>query len=439
MLDKIRKALEQNPRITSWIVTRKNRHVHQLFSSFGTRESIRVVDDESYHVELFTPVHSANSNAQNILSGSIQISLLPGERDIEGKIEDGVEKASIQGNPPYRLTPGGLSYPDFCDADLEIKQNPWNTMDALTDRLEACTTREKHISISSSEFFLTYLERRLINSEGVDVCSEHTDLLWDICLLYQNGHSDTEYWEIYSVPGLKYFRMEQDFQRFAKYAQDAAKTEIPRSGECPVVLTGDALSILLQYFQYHSSAMARFSDASLFRIGEPVIPDEIRGESLTIYSNALVPGASHSYRFDSEGLPGRRVPIITDGRLVQYWATKQYADYLGMEPTGDFANFEIPPGNTSWNDLLRSRDRVILVVQFSTFDPQPVAGNYLGEIRTGYEFRSDGSVVPLRGGSVTGNVVSGMRHCTFCREMETFRGYFGPRGIRFEKAQIAGL
>ena len=180
------------------------------------------------------------------------------------------------------------------------------------------------------------------------------------------------------------------------------------------------------------------NDAAMFKPGQPVLPEPFKGDNLSIASNAILRGGTHSYRFDNEGFPGQRIPVIADGVLKQYWGTAQHAQYLGIKPTGAFGNIEIPPGTCSWDELFQGSDRVILVHQFSTFDPQPVAGNYLGEIRVGYEYRADGTVIPLRGGSVTGNVVDGMINCRFSRECETFYGYFGPRGIRFERAQVAG-
>ncbi|HPQ42304.1 MAG TPA: metallopeptidase TldD-related protein, partial [bacterium] len=338
----------------------------------------------------------------------------------------------------YELTAPGQRYPEFSDADPEIRDRPWDTINRLRDELRESVDREPAIEVASSEFFIDHTHVRLINSRGLDLSSEHSKLTWDICLLYKENGADTEFWEMKFRPGAQYVNVRDDIARFARYARDAATAQVPRSGVCPVVLTGDNLYVLLQYFMHHSSAGARYQNASLFEPGKPVLPESARGDALTIYSNAIHPGGIRSWRFDGEGNPGARTAIIENGVLTRYWATSQYAHYLDIPKTGVFGNFDIPPGTVSWDDLFKSNDRVILVVQFSTFDPQPVAGNYLGEIRVGYEFRADGSVIPLRGGSVTGNVVQGMLNCRFCRERETFYGYVGPRGIRFEHAQIAG-
>ena len=262
--------------------------------------------------------------------------------------------------------------------------------------------------------------------------------MWDVVLFHKNGNGDAEFWTIFYKTGGHHFDPEADFRRFAGHAMDAARTEIPRSGACPVILTGDALHILFQYFLFHSSGMAAYNHSALFKPGQPVLPETPAGDTLTLYSNPVHPGGTRSHKFDSDGLPGRRVEVIKDGLLTQYWAESRYAAYLGIPPTGDFGNIEIAPGTTPWKELLQGEDRVVLVVQFSTFDPQPVAGNYMGEIRVGYEYRADGTVIPLRGGSVSGNVATGMLNCRFAQEMETFDSYYGPRGIRFETAQVAG-
>ncbi len=436
MLDKIKSALDTLPAVKDWVVTKNTTNSTQLYSCFGRREAIRSVSQEIYDIRLFTEITENGDDPP--LQGRSHLVMMPGERNIPGRLERAVEQARYQLNPAYEIPGKGLTYPDFNDADPRIAGDPWAVINDLDHRLKTSAAKEKKVEISGSEFFLRHTNLQLVNSRGIDVESSDTDLLWDIVLLHNGNGNETEFWHIYNQPGTMYFNLEEDLSRFARYARDAARTEEPSGGVCPVVLTGDALHILVMYLANHSAAMTKYQGSALFKPGEPILRETPRGDTVTLYSNALHPGGTHSYRFDFDGLPGRRVKIIDDGVLTQYWGTKQYADYLGIEPTGLFANFELAPGNTSWDDLLKSDDRVILVVQFSSFDPQPVAGNYLGEIRVGYEFRKDGSVVPIRGGSVSGNLPESLLDCRFCKELETFKGYYGPKGVRFESARIAG-
>lgn len=435
MLNQIKTILESDKRIKHWTVFDQHRNGHQLYTSMGQQEAIRAVEQKRWQINIKIDVPSSNGAR---LLGETDIEIAQGETNIKGRINSAVEQAGLHGSPAYIPPSPAAQYPDYNNVDPDIRDNPWGTLTRLKEELQEAVSIEPDIEVASSEFFIDHTALHMINSEGADLNEEASKLTWDICLLYNNGKDDTEFWEMKFRPGAYSINVKEDIARYAKYARDAAVARVPRSGTCPVVLTGDHLYILLQYFMHHSHAGAKYNGSSLFEPGQRVLPGEPVGDPLSIFSNAIHPGGTRTYKFDPEGLPGQRIPIIENGFLKQFWSSAQHAQHLGIDATGTFGDFEIPAGNVSWDDLFKSNDRVILVQQFSTFDPQPIAGNYLGEIRVGYEFRADGTVVPLRGGSVTGNVVNGMLNCQFCRERETFYGYYGPRGIRFEHAQVAG-
>jgi predicted Zn-dependent protease len=435
MLEILQSTLEGDHRISAWSINAFHRNGYQIYTSLGKQEAIRSVTQKRWWITLQTLLKNSSGEQQ---IGQTGVEIVEGEKDIQARIDMAVEQARLHGIPPYTLPEPGADYPDFDDADAAIRNNPWDTLEQLEEHIRDAVSKEKHIETAASEFFLNHTAVHLINSNGLNLEMENSDVVWDICLLYNNGSTETEFWDVKKRAGTQYMDIHADIARFAQYARDAAVAKAPKSGTCPVVLTGDNLYILLQFFLHHSGAVAKYNDSSLFNPGKPVLRETPKGDVLNIASNPVHPGGTHSYRFDHEGFPGRRIQVIENGLLNRFWGSAQHAQYLGIEPTGAFGNIEIPAGTCSWDDLFQGSDRVILVHQFSTFDPQPVAGNYLGEIRVGYEYRADGSVIPLRGGSVTGNVVDGMVNCRFSRECDTFYGYFGPRGIRFERAQIAG-
>jgi predicted Zn-dependent protease len=435
MLDNVRSILDKDPRISAWTINSLLRTSHQVYTGLQGVEAIRAVTQKRLHISILTPLPDTPDGSR---IGRTSFELVEGERDIGKRIDSAVEQAGLHGHPVFELPRPGADYPDFNDADPGMRDRPWDILDQLNDSIRDAVNAEKDIELAGSELFLNHVDRRLVNSCGLDLEAEETHLTWDICLLFNSGSADTEFWDVTYRTGARYLDITREIARYAQFARDAATAVTPKSGTCPVVLTGDNLHVLLQYFIHHSSCAAKYNNSALFEPGKPVFPEPVRGDPLTLYSNPIHPGGTESYRFDYEGHPGRRVQIIENGVLKQFWGTSQHSRYLGFHPTGMFGNIEIPEGSIPWDDLFDGNDRVILVHQFSTFDPQPVAGNYLGEIRVGYEYRPDGSVIPLRGGSVTGNVVDGMIDCRLCRERDTFNGYFGPRGIRFERGQIAG-
>ena len=154
-------------------------------------------------------------------------------------------------------------------------------------------------------------------------------------------------------------------------------------------------------------------------------------------SNAVAPFGLTSYAFDGNGVAGRRVEIVKDGVFARPWATKQFADYLHTEPTGGFANMELPPGKTSLADLTSGNGRVLYVRSFSWLTPDEGRGNFGSEVRLGYLYEK-GVRKPVKGGTVSGNVFKALGSARYAKE-SVFRGdYLGPAAVRFEGLTVAG-
>jgi len=225
------------------------------------------------------------------------------------------------------------------------------------------------------------------------------------------------------------------------------KAGIPVSGSYPVVLSRNAISAIFSPLVHHCSAASQYRKTSGFSPGSSIYPDgQCLGEPLTIISNGFMPFGLKTLPSDIDGVPASRFEMIREGVFEKPWSTSQYADYLGIEPTGTIANLEIPIGPGTRKDLLNSGERVLEVVEFSAMMPDVVSGNFAAEIKLGYEHR-DGKVRPVRGGSVSGNFISGFNHayfsteaqsCNYALTLENFGTYTGPELIRFETFQVGG-
>jgi PmbA protein len=208
-----------------------------------------------------------------------------------------------------------------------------------------------------------------------------------------------------------------------------------------VVFRGEPLrdggtSDFWQPFRFHLSAEAAYRKLSRFAPGRSITSGRLAGEPLRLASDPTIRYGRASAPFDRDGLALRRVPLVEAGRLARYWATKEYADYLGVEATGALTNIDVPAGRTPERDLLGDGP-VLEVVSFSWFNPDFVTGDFSCEIRLGYE-RRRGAARPVKGGAVQGNLFAAFRRAQFAREVDWFGTYHGPRAIRFERLTVAG-
>jgi PmbA protein len=170
-------------------------------------------------------------------------------------------------------------------------------------------------------------------------------------------------------------------------------------------------------------------------IGQPVISD-LQGEALNLSSNPNLQGGIKDRAFDDNGLPLYRVQVLRDNIFKKRMNTKRYADYLQEEATGDFSNLEIATGSRPFSDLL-VEGPCYHCLRFSTFEPNPITGAFSGEIRTGY-FLKEGQKIPIKGGSVSGQIQQAFKEAFFSREKTQREAYLGPKAIRLEKLDIAG-
>lgn len=69
--------------------------------------------------------------------------------------------------------------------------------------------------------------------------------------------------------------------------------------------------------------------------------------------------------------------------------------------------------------------------------PFVITGNFVGEIRLGYEITPAGRR-PIKGGSVSGNLFTALAGARFSQETSLQGAYLGPVGIRFPALTIAG-
>ena len=77
------------------------------------------------------------------------------------------------------------------------------------------------------------------------------------------------------------------------------------------------------------------------------------------------------------------------------------------------------------------------VVAFSSMAPDPVTGNFVGEIRLGYERRGN-EIRPIRGGSLSGNLFGDLATARYSQETGFYGDYQGPRAVFFPALTVSG-
>ncbi len=101
------------------------------------------------------------------------------------------------------------------------------------------------------------------------------------------------------------------------------------------------------------------------------------GKHLNFTDGAAIPGLRGSYKYDDEGTPAVRTPLVRDGELVGRLHSRETAAMLGEQPTGNaraisfnfppivrMTNTIIEPGEATLDDLLEGVDEGVYVANW---------------------------------------------------------------------------
>ncbi|MBN2053423.1 hypothetical protein JW905_00790 [bacterium] len=438
-MDRIIKTLDAFPEISAWRVKKVNTTRYQMFVIGSSLDTIRKVVTESYQLTVYCD-HAD-------LRGATDLVVYEHELDrLEQKLRKAVFIARRVGARRFELpSPSHLPFVEAFDPTL-LGDVQDILFVKLADRLIEAVAQQPSVTLSSSEYFLDVIHTRLINSRGIDATMGSTEIFFDGILL---SESDGRRVEVHFEPRARRLQdlpVEEIVRQYAGYARDSLRAGLPASGTQPVIICGDALTHIFSTLIHHTSAASHYRQISSFRRGHSIYPGgRPQGEPLTLISNAFVPFGLRTAPCDGDGVAGQRVELIREGRFERPWSTKQYADYLEQAPTGSVANLEIPVGRNPLEALRRDGPN-LEVAAFSAMMPDPVSGDFAAEIKLGYEHRG-GISRPVKGGSISGNILTGFQHAYFSTEgrfgnygltIDQFGSYIGPAAIRFEGFQVSG-
>lgn len=422
--------LLQSAGLHAWEVRRVRETSDQLYLVFDQTESLRRVESETYAVQIYLLVEK---DSQTWL-GESGWTANPGD-DFASDLAKAIERAPLALNPVFRLPALEQQYQQLQLVDPVLKEQPRQILWHVRHDLNQAVAEFGDIQLASAEIFVNFREIEFRNHTGLSGSYEETELQTEFALLATASGQEAESLGWRRAAFYQDLQVNDMVRRYSRYALENAHAEMPRSGQYSVVFGEEALDTIFNHLCAQSGGQAAFQGWSRFKVGEPVINNP-RRDFLTLSTDPWMPGGVKSRPFDSRGLALQPVTFIKDNLFQNFLADKRYADYLQIQATGGLTNLRVAPGRATLAEMLYS-GKVLHLLRFSTLEPNPVTGAISGEIRTGY-LLNNGDVIPVKGGSVSGQLDEAFRYLTLSREMEQRETYFGPAGIRVEDMQVGG-
>jgi predicted Zn-dependent protease len=437
MLNQIVEVLQKRSDLAGWTVRHIRTRGAQVYAVPKGIESQRVVDGERYLIDVLQNTSTAEGAPA---MGSGDVSLLPGD-NIEHAIDQATLVAGLVANPVHGL-PGPAELPDVPLCDPDLQKDASQVMREVMERMRSTAAKHPNVHLTAAECFGEVHNTHLVNSRGIDVEQESTQIDAEFVLHSQSGDLESETFDAMTRRRVLDLDLETAIEDRVQHTLDSLNAEMPASWQGPVVLRKEALTIFMagdnlngSVIQTLASAASKYAGFSPWEVGKPVFRGEVKGDPLTVWANRCLPFGSASDRFDAEGLPAKRIELIRENEFLAFAAIQRYADYLQIPVTGAFGNTELPAGKTPASELLA--EPYIEIVQFSWFNPDPITGDFATEIRFGYLVQN-GVRKPFRGGQLVGNYMDALANVRWSAETGFFGSYLGPHTARFNELKMAG-
>jgi predicted Zn-dependent protease len=425
-------ALRSRKDLIGWTLRRQSSQSTQLFTIGSRIEAERRVVEERFLVDVIVPTTASDGTPG---CGTGNAILLP-EDPVGPAIERAVDMARRAHNPLHGL-PGPAGLPDVPLEDPGLASGPEESLRSAYERVRRWMEPHKGIRLTATEWHSEARRTDFLNSRGMEGEQSETDLYVEWVLVSGDGDSRAETFFDQRARRLSDLPGEGEVEPLAAMTIDRRRAGPAPTWKGPVILRDRVLGVFLNGgpIQFRTSAEKRYAKVTTTEIGKSFLRREGSGDPLTVYASRILPFGLGASRFDSEGIPGQRLLLISENAVKALSAAQRYAEYLQVPATGGFGDLELPPGKTSRDDLMG--DPHVEIVGFSWFNPDPVTGDFATEIRLGYHVEN-GRRTPFRGGMLIGNFLDALGDARWSRETGFYGSYLGPTAVRLQGLMING-
>jgi len=271
---------------------------------------------------------------------------------------------------------------------------------------------DERITVDSGRYESIAGKKALANSNGIGIDERFTGIYYDIgAHAVDNGAVSPMDYRFDGARILRKDRSEEISIDLADSVASALKTEKIKSFVGPVLFSPlAAIDILLSPILFSADSDNVQKGTSRYRGKKG---DHVASPLLTVVDDGTIPSGLSSSCFDREGVPHRRLEIIDNGRIRNFFYSSYTANKDGTESTGnaaggtrhvptiDSTNIVVKEGNRPLDSMVSDIHHGLLIHRFSG-NIDPISGDFSGLAKLGK--RIDGGEI---GGCVRETMISG--------------------------------
>ena len=254
---------------------------------------------------------------------------------------------------------------------------------------------QKEIAFASARISASKARKQFANTEGSFITTETTKTILALSTVAKRGERQAMNYDVYAKPAgfetLEKLNLEQFANNIAKKAISFLDAVKPPHGKMDVIMSPQVAGTLVHEVFGHAA------EADWIANGRSLLKDKLNmrigTDIMTIYDDGSMDGGWGTIYYDDEGIPAKNTILLDKGILIQYMHSRQTAEKLGMELTGnaraqDYTHRIIPrmtntclaPGTHTIEEMIGMVKKGILVDKYTTALEDPAGGSF--ELKT---------------------------------------------------------
>ncbi len=421
MIKLLVKCLNENPQVNGWLINETTKETSEQFYVIHRLETTRATKTCEYVVTVY---HKFESDGNKYLgSSSFVVSHKLSKAAITELINDAVYAASFIKNKEYELVK------NVAKKTFKEKENNLAGFELLSNIAKIFfDNTNDNVKFNSLELFYEKATIHILNSNGVNLKKTLYNTSIEAIPSY-NGEQKVELYQMFRYK-------EIDFEKIKNDAIDVVKDVTTRYLAKPIkdLHNVDVILRNADAGQFFDSLIENYSYAGIYKgatnkkIGDSVQPI-IKKDAITISQK----NKTKANAFDGDGVLVKPTKIIEKGVLKSYYGGNQYANYLGVEPTGIMSNIIVNKGSTPVSSMFKKP--YLEIIALSGIQIETYSDYVGGEVRLAIYF--DGKdYYPVSGFSFSGQINKCLETITLSKETTSTTYYEGPKYIKLNNMEI---
>jgi PmbA protein len=331
-----------------------------------------------------------------------------------------------------------------------VELNSEDLVKIASAMLDAAEETDRRVFPIEGEAGASYLCKAVANSNGVEGFDHGTIVECSLATIAKEENEVTPMCFEFNMDRQYDMNPEWVGKEAARLAVSALKAKRTETKNINVVFTQFALQQLLQYTLINAvkaDYVQRNQSALKGKIGK-----KVASEILTIYDDGLFSGGLRTWKFDGEGIPQQKTPVIEKGVLRNFIYDDYAAKKEGKESTGNASragylstpnveatNFRIIPGDKSPEELISGlREGFLVYFLQGAHSSNPASGEFSVVATPAWKIENGDVAYATKGAMLAGNIFQVLTNVSGLADNERKIGQLVAPWVLVENVKVIG-